>query len=137
MIHVTSDNPIYGFNTQPPEGGWANTPMRGFARCEFQHTAARRRLDWGYGRGGGAGWFQHTAARRRLAREAFVDALTTGFNTQPPEGGWGCTTAENSRLYRFNTQPPEGGWCLSQKPCYIRFRKPNLAKLSRKAEMRV
>ena len=57
----------------------------------------------------------------------------TGFNTQPPEGGWVCNlvicrvfiqvsthsrlkaagTAKNSRQYLprcFNTQPPEGGW---------------------------
>ena len=37
----------------------------------------------------------------------------------------------------FNTQPPEGGWCLSQKPCSIRFRSPNFAKLLRKAQTRV
>ena len=37
----------------------------------------------------------------------------------------------------FNTQPPEGGWSLSQKPCSIRFRSPDFAKLSRKARTRV
>lgn len=37
----------------------------------------------------------------------------------------------------FNTQPPEGGWSLSQKPCSIRFRSPNFAKLLRKAQTRV
>lgn len=38
---------------------------------------------------------------------------------------------------RFNTQPPEGGWSLSQKPCSIRFRSPDFAKLLRKARTRV
>ena len=37
----------------------------------------------------------------------------------------------------FNTQPPEGGWSLSQKPCSIRFRSPDFAKLLRKAQTRV
>ena len=39
----------------------------------------------------------------------------TGFNTQPPEGGWrapnGCHTSANG----FNTQPPEGGWLANPK----------------------
>ena len=107
------------------------------------------------------GWFQHTAARRRLAKRCSRKKTVTGsFNTQPPEGGWPrhyingvfldkvsthsrpkaagfCLLSVGFCLQSFNTQPPEGGWCLSQKPCYIRFRKPNLAKLSRKAEMRV
>ena len=33
--------------------------------------------------------FQHTAARRRLVRSEERDtSRQTGFNTQPPEGGW-------------------------------------------------
>ena len=37
----------------------------------------------------GLGQFQHTAARRRLevAAEKYFNKLL-GFNTQPPEGGW-------------------------------------------------
>ena len=61
------------------------------------------------------------------------DVGEVGFNTQPPEGGWGQnagygttnqTVSTHSRLKaagvtapnlpcglsRFNTQPPEGGW---------------------------
>ena len=79
-----------------------------------------------------------------------------GFNTQPPEGGWFVELEEpveptvvsthsrpkaagRARRFRtytldsFNTQPPEGGWCLSQKPCSVRFRSPDFAKLPRKA----
>ena len=32
--------------------------------------------------------FQHTAARRRLIVQRIKDAVDSGFNTQPPEGGW-------------------------------------------------
>ena len=32
------------------------------------------------------------------------------FNTQPPEGGWGCPPAVVASPDGFNTQPPEGGW---------------------------
>ena len=34
----------YGFNTQPPEGGWSSLITVFFAIASFQHTAARRRL---------------------------------------------------------------------------------------------
>ena len=122
-----------GFNTQPPEGGWApiNAPRSILMR------------------------FQHTAARRRLERLQIQLCHGYGFNTQPPEGGWeqgdnsspwvrfvsthsrpkaaGNSPRASGRLYVvsthsrpkaagsslifmaiislcFNTQPPEGGW---------------------------
>ena len=34
----------------------------------------------------------------------------SGFNTQPPEGGWRQISAWPQRRQSFNTQPPEGGW---------------------------
>ena len=59
---------------------------------------------------------------------------SAGFNTQPPEGGWGQAFTKafqsvvsthsrlkaagnayrdkNSLALRFNTQPPEGGWVI-------------------------
>ena len=37
--------------------------------------------------------------------------LKTGFNTQPPEGGWARQQSPRHQFQsRFNTQPPEGGW---------------------------
>ena len=33
-----------------------------------------------------------------------------GFNTQPPEGGWATWIWRSMSLFGFNTQPPEGGW---------------------------
>ena len=55
--------------------------------------------------------FQHTAARRRLVLGPFMILfLLLGFNTQPPEGGWGQHRDNGIRTSGFNTQPPEGGW---------------------------
>ena len=42
--------------------------------------------------------------------------LVSGFNTQPPEGGWAGTTSGGGLSKRFNTQPPEGGWFVRQCP---------------------
>ena len=36
--------------------------------------------------------------------------VTTGFNTQPPEGGWDKPCMDGVERLSFNTQPPEGGW---------------------------
>ena len=36
----------------------------------------------------------------------------SGFNTQPPEGGWKRPQVFAKQPNGFNTQPPEGGWIL-------------------------
>ena len=100
--------------------------------------------------------FQHTATRRwlrdrldRLKADAIVSthshpkvaapttfahiAAACGFNTQPPEGGCAAAGIFPPACLCFNTQPPEGGCSLPQKPCSIRFRSPDFAKLPRKA----
>ena len=38
----------------------------------------------------------------------------TGFNTQPPEGGWLQPIPQGFSTSGFNTQPPEGGWADSR-----------------------
>ena len=77
------------FNTQPPEGGWLKYKLLHNLLTEFQHTAARRRLEI-----------------RPCRRKAMAS-----FNTQPPEGGWFCPgNTTNASGFCFNTQPPEGGW---------------------------
>ena len=99
----------------------------------FQHTAARRRLGGSTKAVGRSGGFQHTAARRRLVdgihNIPFGRTVSThsrpkaagrpplsgrmgcqGFNTQPPEGGWGLINDSFVISQSFNTQPPEGGW---------------------------
>ena len=149
------------FNTQPPEGGWCIFAYMNTIPKLFQHTAARRRLAACLFHKRGRIWFQHTAARRRLVsscahrhrriqvsthsrpkaagprgfvRVGFLNLVST--HSRPKAAGH---TAGNFRKpdSRFNTQPPEGGWSLSQKPCSIRFRSPDFAKLSRKARTRV
>ena len=37
-------------------------------------------------------------------------SVCSGFNTQPPEGGWLTRLVKNLWRFGFNTQPPEGGW---------------------------
>ena len=59
----------------------------------FQHTAARRRLALPSPYGIRRVSFQHTAARRRLAPSANAACADSGFNTQPPEGGWATCMA--------------------------------------------
>ena len=55
-----------GFNTQPREGGCIVTKWLFLIYSMFQHTAARRRLQWCLFIRANGRWFQHTAARRRL-----------------------------------------------------------------------
>ena len=45
-ICTHAPSPRSGFNTQPPEGGWLFYYYRPIRLLVFQHTAARRRLDY-------------------------------------------------------------------------------------------
>ena len=127
------------FNTQPPEGGWGETLFQNKAeRVVSTHSRPK-------------------AAGMRVMRGR---SACWSFNTQPPEGGWArpCTAGRSGKRFQhtaarrrlggitqtpyikqagFNTQPPEGGWSPSQKPCSVRFRSPDFAKLLRKARTRV
>ena len=100
------------FNTQPPEGGWPITPIQHCYFLKFQHTAARRRL---VPCGTSITFLFGVSTHSRPKAAGLQHRITPVF------------------LARFNTQPPEGGWSLSQKPCSIRFRSPDFAKLLRKA----
>ena len=81
------------FNTQPPEGGWMDSNLNRMRKAEFQHTAARRRLGQPVHNVDIPVRFQHTAARRRLAGSHMQCVVMLRFNTQPPEGGWGASSA--------------------------------------------
>ena len=71
-------------------------------RRKFQHTAARRRLDWLVVCVLRQSRFQHTAARRRLGLLVQIrHARIEGFNTQPPEGGWSASSRTNAKNSRF------------------------------------
>ena len=54
------------FNTQPPEGGWADKVLRPNCRRCFNTQPPE------------GGWCRFMMAAR----------ISAGFNTQPPEGGW-------------------------------------------------
>ena len=58
-----------------------------FPICEFQHSAARRRLQIDLRDNPYKQRFQHSAARRRLNRYWEKKCQLNCFNTQPPEGG--------------------------------------------------
>ena len=70
---------LKSFNTQPPEGGWQAAATGVAIGSEFQHTAARRRLDpWAENDVVGM-LFQHTAARRRLVNRLNAATVVTSF----------------------------------------------------------
>ena len=100
-----------GFNTQPPEGGWLAHIGLGVHSCEFQHTAARRRLAILIMSCAHL-YIVSTHSRPKAAgKTAWISRLTGyGFNTQPPEGGWSERVRGRGKASGFNTQPPEGGW---------------------------
>ena len=86
-----------------PAGAWLVKP--------FQHTAARRRL------GGGMGVaaifiFVSTHSRPKAAgvSSSSPTAAASGFNTQPPEGGWaGATQSRRHRLVSTHSRPKAAG----------------------------
>ena len=85
---------LFGFNTQPPEGGWQQP--------HYKYTY-HKRFNTQPPEGGWDNWQQ---GQDYLAR----------FNTQPPEGGWfKFSFFMDKRWIRFNTQPPEGGWFVGSK----------------------
>ena len=109
----------FGFNTQPPEGGWASNRKVSDDCLWFQHTAARRRLGRLPKRLLKSTKFQHTAARRRLVDVNLRSLIGEhSFNTQPPEGGWTFSVLFEKPFSSFNTQPPEGGWLGTDAICF-------------------
>ena len=139
------------FNTQPPEGGWetrffcsrrlsvsTHSRPKAAGLCLqadrpiplFQHTAARRRLDYCIKHNELFDEFQHTAARRRLGLVYHCFKNPSSFNTQPPEGGWLIMIGQSTISRCFNTQPPEGGWV--QASC----KQPYLAQFQHTAARR-
>ena len=72
-----------------PKAAGSRKKVKPAKLLQFQHTAARRRLEAIVAWAMKYGLFQHTAARRRLVPyRAFLFVRTVCFNTQPPEGGW-------------------------------------------------
>ena len=82
------------FNTQPPEGGWFQVASTLRVSTMFQHTAARRRLDY------------------PNATLAILETVST--HSRPKAAGSGVSFLYQDTLC-FNTQPPEGGWIFQTK----------------------
>ena len=122
----------FGFNTQPPEGGCGENQVFQRNAVQFQHTAARRRLQAQALLFATTSRFQHTAARRRLpaiflaslvlravsthsrpkaaARGFFTtsDRKTVSTHSRPKAAAY-CISTFVVVTHSFNTQPPEGG----------------------------
>ena len=128
----TDSSPFLCFNTQPPEGGWAsNTGGRkeGVVSTHSHPKVAGRAEGRWIGCNRVSTHSHPKVAGRPPDRHL---AGQTGFNTQPPEGGWGAAACLLSQVLVsthshpkvagrprqsgcrlggcFNTQPPEGGW---------------------------
>ena len=43
------------------------------------------------------------------------ESSLSGFNSQPPEGGWIISNQWFTGTNCFNSQPPEGGWLNNQQ----------------------
>ena len=128
------------FNTQPPEGGWANLSSQpllssvsthsrpkaaGSVYCSNQSTLFCFNTQPPEG-----GWmrklaviaftllFQHTAARRRLGATHIGIVSCKRFQHTAARRRLGPPLwYMRRRLACFNTQPPEGGWILiTQSP---------------------
>ena len=52
----------------------------------------------------------HSRLKAAGHHDVAADGKCEGFNTQPPEGGWGILADTGGAAKSFNTQPPEGGW---------------------------
>ena len=151
---------LLSFNTQPPEGGCVPIACVGWKASAFQHTAARRRLVLRrptvcvgqpvstHSRPKAAGGYQpdgttpvpvstHSRPKAAGAPSVNCSKITFVSTHSRPKAAGTCIHLPARKGACFNTQPPEGGWSLSQKPCSIRFRSPNFAKLPRKARTRV
>ena len=101
------------FNTQPPEGGWADNYDVLRLVIEFQHTAARRRLASMVGVSGIEKLFQHTAARRRLVRTALRDLKPEIVSTHSRPKAAGKHDIETLRRMEVSTHSrPKAAGCI-------------------------
>ena len=106
-----------GFNSQPPEGGWASPRINSKSAAPFQLTAARRRLASARFQALANEVFQLTAARRRLASPCSSRSRRSRVSTHSrPKAAGIINTIFTANNMGFNSQPPEGGWwpsCVS------------------------
>ena len=110
IYHHRHHPTLGGFNTQPPEGGWAGLEAA-FRRTVCFNTQPP---EGGWRRKGKQLLNMLVSTPSRLKAAGYwwraTNRPTACFNTQPPEGGWGAVADDIALYERFNTQPPEGGW---------------------------
>ena len=107
-----------GFNTQPRGGGCFESICIKQAIFEFQHTAARRRLQAGNIASLQQKRFQHTAARRRLRTNATITRQAFEVSTHSRAEAAAAPVGRTFRKIKsFNTQPRGGG-------CVVNVRSP-------------
>ena len=139
MRWMTSQNTVVSTLSRPKAAGLMRPKAYGLSL--FQHSAARRRLFMQLSKRVDTCWFQHSAARRRLngyapdcigrrvstlsrPKAAAISPvspwLTPRFNTQPPEGGWGCADGNGCFiLVSTLSRPKAAGRDQTQKIQYI------------------
>ena len=104
--------PMNCFNTQPPEGGWEEIGKLTVRRQRFQHTAARRRLEY-ISKHINSRLPVSTHSRPKAAGSTSYKKSTTALvstHSRPKAAGMFCFKLVAKFISGFNTQPPEGGW---------------------------
>ena len=91
------------FNTQPPEGGWRCIGRSHAAGGVFQHTAARRRLEYAEDESHNYGWFQHTAARRRLGPNGKLVGQVKAVSTHSRPKAAGFPECDQNQPFKVST----------------------------------
>ena len=111
-LHQQSqDSDRSSFNTQPPEGGWMASALRSSTSSCFNTQPPEG--GWFITKISSVsfGWFQHTAARRRLEFRRETDNRFFLVSTHSRPKAAGCIKFQRWVVcWCFNTQPPEGGW---------------------------
>ena len=110
FVYLFDYRALRRFNTQPPEGGW-EYGQKSNQKCYVSTHSRPKAAGEDYPLG------VHTVSVSTHSRPKAAGsvggrnyALSTGFNTQPPEGGWFTPDIILGIRQSFNTQPPEGGW---------------------------
>ena len=99
------------FNTQPPEGGWIVTSCFRNERVSFNIQPPEGGWQQGQNPHPSPTSFNTQPPEGGWPPTAKIHGKPVCFNTQPPEGGWGKKKSAIEKNRGFNTQPPEGGWC--------------------------
>ena len=88
-VYLAVHSPLVMVSThsRPEAAGSGSVGIKNWV-ARFQLTAARRRLATKFEIKSNVEVFQLTAARRRLGHRIRPLHSATGFNSQPPGGGW-------------------------------------------------